>query len=254
MNRTGAPDNPVNTTTGGDSRDTDSDGTQTAVPDSDAIAGAVRRTATEGPLFVLPDGRTTHDIPVHGAERTRLRLVLLDFDGTLADTREANYRAYARTLAEAGVRLSREAYFNTYFGMRNSEFMERMGFGDPAARERLRLRKIALYPSCFDTLRLNRPLWEFAQSFRAAGGRVWIVSTGSRENIANAMDYLGIAGGIDGMLTGEDVARSKPAPDSFLQAMAAEGAAPHETLIFEDSAVGLEAARRSGAPCIAVRF
>ena len=171
----------------------------------------------------------------------RLRLVLLDFDGTLADTREANYRAYARTLAEAGVELTREAYLSTYFGMRSREFLERIGFGDPAVRERLRLRKIALYPSCFDTLRLNRPLWAFAQAFRAAGGRVWIVSTGSRDNIRNAMRHLGIAG-------------SKPAPDSFLRAMAAEGAAPHETLIFEDSAVGLEAARRSGAPCIAVKF
>ena len=216
--------------------------------------GAIRRPAAEGPLFILPDGSVSHAIPLDRADMQRLRLVLLDFDGTLADTREANYRAYARTLAEAGVKLTREAYLSTYFGMRSREFLERIGFGDPAVRERLRLRKIALYPSCFDTLRLNRPLWAFAQEFRAAGGRVWIVSTGSRDNIRNAMRHLGIAGGIDGMLTGEDVARSKPAPDSFLRAMAAEGAAPHETLIFEDSAVGLEAARRSGAPCIAVKF
>ncbi len=217
-------------------------------------ADARDRAATAAPLFILPDGRTAHEIPVAAAQRGRLRLLLLDFDGTLADTREANYRAYAQTLAEAGIGLTREAYFGSYFGMRSAEFMERMGFADPAVRERLRLRKIALYPTFFDTVRLNRPLWEFAQAFRASGGRVWIVSTGSRDNIVNVMRHLGIARDVDGILTGADVARSKPAPDAFLYAMAAEGVAPRETLIFEDSPVGLEAARRSAAPYIAVRF
>ena len=37
----------------------------------------------------------------------RIRLLLMDFDGTLADTREAHYLAYARTLREAGIVLDR---------------------------------------------------------------------------------------------------------------------------------------------------
>ena len=52
---------------------------------------------------------------------------------------------------------------------------------------------------------------------------------------------------VDGILSGADVARSKPAPDCFLEAMRREGCTPRETLIFEDSEIGLEAARRSGA-------
>ena len=44
-----------------------------------------------------------------------------------------------------------------------------------------------------------------------------------------------------------DVEHSKPAPDCFLEAMRREGCTPQETLIFEDSEIGLEAARRSGA-------
>ena len=36
-------------------------------------------------------------------------------------------------------------------------------------------------------------------------------------------------------------------PDCFLEAMRREGCTPQETLIFEDSEIGLEAARRSGA-------
>ena len=187
-----------------------------------------------------------------------IRLILLDFDGTLADTREANTRAYVQTLTEAGFPLTEEEYGARYFGMRCDEFLRAYGIDDPEQREQLRLRKIALYPSFFDTVTLNRPLWEFCRQFRTQGGRVWIVSTGSRANIEGVMRHLGIGlpatpaaaspeGRVDGILTGCDVARSKPHPDCFLEAMRREGVSPSETLIFEDSDVGIEAARRSGA-------
>ena len=224
---------------------------ETTHPTSHATPAA----GSDGPLFIDAGGhfsRRLTDLPT--ASNKEVRLLLLDFDGTLADTREANYQAYARTLAEEGISLSRESYLARYFGMRCAEFMQAVGFADRADQERLRQRKIALYPSYFDSLRLNRPLWDYAQQLRARGGRVWIVSTGSRANIRHAMEYLGLTEGIDGILTGEDVLHSKPAPDCFLQAMQAEGMTPAQTLIFEDSAVGLEAARRSGAAAITVRF
>ena len=153
----------------------------------------------------------------------QIRLILLDFDGTLADTRRANTLAYVATLREAGYTLTEEEYAAKYFGMRCNEFLTRYGIADPGERERLRLRKIALYPAFFDTVRLNRPLWEFCRQFRAQGGRVWIVSTGSRANIDNAMRHLGItvAGqrtGSTGAATsgaaGRDLAGADKAPDS----------------------------------------
>ena len=74
----------------------------------------------------------------------QIRLILLDFDGTLADTRRANTLAYVATLREAGYALTEEEYAAKYFGMRCNEFLTRYGIADPAERERLRLRKIAL--------------------------------------------------------------------------------------------------------------
>lgn len=183
-----------------------------------------------------------------------IRLLLCDFDGTLVDTRMANALAYIETLREVGIEISVEEYLATYFGMRCNEFMCRMGITDPAERERLRLRKIALYPNYFDTLRLNESLWAFAQSVRRQGGKVWIVSTGSRANIDNVMRHLGLEDGIDGILSGLEIERPKPAPDCFLEVMRREGCTEEECLIFEDSPVGLAAAAASGIPYFKVDF
>ena len=109
-------------------------------------------------------------------ENSEIRLLLLDFDGTLADTRRANTLSYVAALGEAGYTLTEEEYAANYFGMRCNEFLTRFGIADPAERERLRLRKIALYPTFFDTVRLNEPLWTFCRQFRAGSGRVWVVS------------------------------------------------------------------------------
>lgn len=110
---------------------------------------------------------------------SRIRLILLDFDGTLVDTRRANARAYVETLREVGYAMTEEEYAARHFGVRCPEFLRSIGIDDPAEIDRLRRRKIELYPRYFDLVALNRPLWEFCQQFRKQGGRVWIVSTAS---------------------------------------------------------------------------
>lgn len=184
----------------------------------------------------------------------QLKLLLVDFDGTLADTRRANARAYVAALSEVGYPLSEEEYLKQHFGVRCPDFLRSIGFTDPEEIDRIRRRKIELYPSFFESVRLNEGLWAFCCHFRRQGGKVWIVSTGQPQNLKNAMRYLKLENEVDGILSAGDVEHHKPHPDAFLKAMQIEGCLPEETLIFEDSAVGIEAARRSGANYMVVNF
>lgn len=184
----------------------------------------------------------------------QIKLLLLDFDGTLANTGRANATSYIEALAEQGIELSMEEYRQKYFGLRCPEFLTDIGITDPAQMAHIRRRKVEIYPTHFDMVTLNRPLWDFVQDFRAQGGKAMIVSTGHIDNITNVMRYLGIENGFDGVLSSDDVTHSKPSPDCFLKAMEIAGYAPEQTLIFEDSEIGIAAAEASGAAYFRVKL
>ncbi len=183
-----------------------------------------------------------------------IKLILLDFDGTLVDTRQANGQAYIEALKQVGIEITYEEYLERFFGVRCMEFLRMVGINDEMEIARVRQLKINLYPKYFDSVTLNTPLWEWCQMMRRMGSQVWIVSTGHRDNIRNVMNYLNITSGIDGIITGDDVANPKPAPDCFLMAMESVGVSPRETIIFEDSSVGLQAAEASGASFVRVKL
>lgn len=183
---------------------------------------------------------------------SNIKLILLDFDGTLADTRRANGEAYIQALREIGIDISFDEYAAKYFGMRCMEFLHDVGIKDEDAACQLRRRKVELYPNYFSSVTLNKPLWDWCMMMHKMGAKVWIVSTGHIDNITNVMRYLNITEGIDGIISGDDVTQPKPNPECFLLAMEREGVTPRETIIFEDSVMGLEAAKRSGAAYVKI--
>ena len=184
----------------------------------------------------------------------QLKLIMLDFDGTLVDTRRANALAYIKTLSVVGMMLSEEEYLEKYSGVRCTEFMRMVGIESEDEIRRLRLRKVELYPEFFNSVVLNKELWSWCCMMRRMGVKVWIVSTGHIDNIRNVMRYLSIDDGVDGIICGDDVTNPKPAPDCFLEAMRREGVMPEESIIFEDSAVGIEAAHCSKAPYVVIKL
>jgi len=80
-----------------------------------------------------------------------------------------------------------------------------------------------------------------------------LVTGSSRAEVTQVLPLIGPEARFESIVAAEDVARSKPHPDGYLQAIAAIGLAPGEVLIIEDSEAGIRAARTAGSLVIAVR-
>ncbi len=81
-----------------------------------------------------------------------------------------------------------------------------------------------------------------------------IVSGSEREEIFLMLESARILRGtFQAIVSADDCQNGKPDPEGYLKALAALGAAPHEALVFEDSPVGIQAARSGGIPVAFVR-
>ncbi|MGB6742634.1 MAG: HAD family phosphatase, partial [Terracidiphilus sp.] len=79
-----------------------------------------------------------------------------------------------------------------------------------------------------------------------------VVSGSSRESVLNSLTTLGLLDRFDTIVGAEDYTRSKPAPDAFLTAAARLGIAPGDCLVFEDTALGIQAATAAGMASVRV--
>jgi HAD superfamily hydrolase (TIGR01509 family) len=180
---------------------------------------------------------------------------LLDLDGTLVDSERENAESVARALGRAGRRMSeQERSFVIGHGWREIyDLIERnqptgMTFDElkhAAAAEKaiiLREEGLTVLPGAK------------AAALRLADRVPLAVVTGSsREEAELVLEIMGIRDLLDALVTTEDVAYGKPAPDGFLLAADRLGVLPPGCLAVEDSNAGIRAAIEAGMRCVAVR-
>ena len=175
-----------------------------------------------------------------------IKAIITDFDGTLVDTFEANLRAYQKAYQSVGLDITAENY-RECFGFRFERLMTATGVFDDAKTKAIKEVKKEIYPTFFQYLNPNKALIELIQSFHTMGGKTAIASTARKENLMNVVNYLALAPMFDLIFAGADVKQGKPSPEIYLKTMETLGVHPEEVLIFEDSPVGIEAAKASGA-------
>lgn len=180
--------------------------------------------------------------------------LIFDLDGTLADTATIGRAALEATIAAFGITPSGAA-----MAADGSAFAERVrrmrenGDLDGSVTD------ADLFAECdrqvIARVGTVRPLTPVVDILRRAHGRVPLaLATGSTTRVTEAvLTAIGLAGVFDAIVTRDDVARGKPAPDSFLRAAALLALAPGRCLVYEDSAVGLAAARAAGMSTVDVR-
>ena len=91
-----------------------------------------------------------------------------------------------------------------------------------------------------------------ARELRSRGIPVAIASSSPRERLDRTLATAGLGGLFDVTISGDEVARGKPAPDIFLAAAERLGVVPDDCVAVEDSPIGVEAALAAGMTVVAV--
>ncbi len=191
----------------------------------------------------------------------RLKALIFDVDGTLAETEEAHRAAFNRAFAGRGLgwHWSMEAYREL---LKTTGGKERIGAwqaGLPEGARRLsdaeiaalHAQKTAIYGEILAAggLALRPGVADLIDTARAAGLKIAVATTTNLPNVAALTrccwrtdpDEV-----FDAIAAGDEVRAKKPAPDVFALALARLGLGPDTCVAFEDSLNGLHAALGAG--------
>jgi beta-phosphoglucomutase len=181
-----------------------------------------------------------------------IQAVLFDFDGVLVDSEPIRFKAGARALEEIGVSLTWDRFMRFWLGRTDAAGLrDLLGDRFEADGQCVVARRNALYeerldevPAFPDTVRLME---------RVPDGTKLAVATGSRRmEVDRILTRLRLVSRLHAIVTAEDYARAKPAPDPFLTAARRLHLPPASCLVIEDSLAGITAARAAGMPVVAV--
>jgi beta-phosphoglucomutase len=185
----------------------------------------------------------------------RLRALLFDLDGTLIDSAEANYAAYARALSEVGLAIDPAELERRVGGRQWRAFLPEMlaTVGIECDPSQVARRKGELYRQTIGELHLNGPLLALAASVRPAMKTV-LVTTASADNVSAILSHFALRDTFDVVVTGDDVSRHKPDPEAYRLALARLALEAGECLAFEDSDAGVASAVAAGIAVVRVAF
>jgi beta-phosphoglucomutase family hydrolase len=187
------------------------------------------------------------DIPPH------IRGLVFDCDGTIADTMPLHYKAWVAALREHDADFP-EALFYELAGIPTVRIIEMLnekhGYDMPV--QEAADHKESLYVALMDQV---EPIESVVTLVKAYAGRLpMAVATGATRAICSkTLRSLHLLEHFQAIVTADDVARGKPAPDIFIEAARRLGVAPGECYAFEDADLGLEAARAAGMVAVDIR-
>lgn len=180
--------------------------------------------------------------------------LIFDCDGTLADTMPTHFRAWTAMLTRYGIPFP-EARFYQLGGVPSAKIIRLLAAEHGIAVTDIDLmvrEKEGAFLLHIETVQPLTPVVQVAATHRGQLPMA-VASGGYRDVVGRTLDRLGIRGWFDAMVCAEDTARHKPEPDVFLEAARRLHVEPAGCVVFEDTDIGLEAARRAGMTGVDVR-
>jgi len=179
--------------------------------------------------------------------------LIFDCDGTLADTMPAHYLAWLEILRPYGIPFPEDRFYSMG-GMPTTKILELLfaEAGKPLDVERLCQAKEDAFLARIGEI---RPIEKVVAVARAGlhNTPMAVASGGYRQLVDKTLQQIGVLEWFPVRVTAEDTVRHKPEPDVFLEAARRLGVKPSDCVVYEDTDLGIEAARRAGMCWVDIR-
>jgi len=177
---------------------------------------------------------------------------LFDCDGTIADSMPLHYVAWKKALGEWNCKFEEELFYE-WGGMPIAEIIamlnKRDGLNMPV--EMVAHLKENLY---FELLPQLKAVPEVLEHIENQHGRIpfAVVSGSTRDSVTASLSTLNLLDRFDALVCAGDYQKGKPDPEAFLLAATKLGVTPQTCLVFEDTEMGIQAARAAGMAWVKV--
>lgn len=194
-----------------------------------------------------------HDVGGARLPKPPLLAIIFDVDGVLIRSMEKHHEAYQAAFAPLGVDVEqREVFANE--GRSSREVIESIAVSrgldlPPSKLDEMNETKKATFLS-FGPMPKYPGVDELVSRLRARGLRLAMVTGTSRGNVEHHFGRW--LENFDAIVTADDVTRTKPDPEPYLQALSKLGLAASECVVVENAPLGIRAGKAAGMRVIGV--
>ena len=181
-----------------------------------------------------------------------IKLIAFDLDGVLVNSRELHYTALNMALEqiEPSMVINREEHLSTYDGRTTTEklaLLTKYKGLDESKYDEIWKAKQANTATLIQIMGPDEEKINILKTLKEMGYIIHVCSNSIKQSLRLMLTRKGLIEFADELFSNEDVANPKPHPEIYMRSMIKAGASPKETLIVEDSHVGMKAAMESGA-------
>lgn len=183
------------------------------------------------------------------------RAVLMDIDGTLLDSVEAQTQCWLRVLQDFGYAVDYRQV-RSRIGLGPDRVLKELcGISEASARAQrlLPIREELLRSHDLPQLQTLPGVYEFVRRVQASGAKLAVVTSAYRSEALALLGAAQLLTDFDHVVCREDVGATKPAPGGLQVALERMGVDREDALVVASTPYDLAAAHAAQVPCVAVQ-
>jgi beta-phosphoglucomutase family hydrolase len=187
-------------------------------------------------------------------DTTQSRGVIFDLDGVLVNTAPFHKKSWSDLADKQGFQITDQLFYTT-FGMQNYQIIPMLAPTklSPQKIQRLSEWKERRYRRLIKgKLTLLDGARKLIDDLKTSGFLLAIGTSTPLTNLNFILEQIPIRHCFDACVTGQDVTRGKPAPDTFLKAAKKLALPANRCVVVEDALQGVQAAKAAKMPVIAL--